>query len=200
MSSGTLWLRQPLTLRRVAAIAIGFAGVGVIVGFEGLHIAPDAYLGVMAALVGASLYGVGLTFARQRMEHHDPLPLVIGQLIAATLLLAPGALLSLPEARFELDSSLAVIGIATVSTAVALPVLFYINRAAGPMVTSTVPFLNPIFSVLWGVLFLSETVSPTLLGGSLLVFTSLALILDLPLPPIRRSYSRFAPEKSPLGE
>ena len=186
----TVWLRQRLTLKRIAALVIGFAGVGVIVGLEGLHIAPDAYLGVLAALVGASLYGVGLTFARRYMSHLEPLPLVVGQLVAATLMLAPGAILSVPDARFELDSSLAVLGIATFSTAIALPVLFYVNRVAGPMVSSSIPFLNPIFSVLWGVLFLAETVSPTLVGGSVLVFTSLALILDVPLP--RRLVARLS--------
>jgi len=178
----TIWLRQKLTLKRVVALIVGFVGVGVIVGLEGLHIAPDAYLGVISALVAASLYGVGLTYARRRMSHLEPLPLVVGQLVAATLLLLPGAVLSLPDAHFELDSSLAVLGIATFSTAIALPVLFYVNRIAGPMVSSSIPFLNPIFSVLWGVVFLSETVSPTLVGGSLLIFVSLALILDLPLP------------------
>lgn len=194
----TVWLHQPLTLKRVVALVVGFVGVGVIVGFEGLHIAPDAYLGVVSALVAASLYAVGLTFARRRMSHLEPLPLVVGQLVAATLMLAPGALLSLPDAHFELDSSLAVLGIATFSTAIALPVVFYVNRVAGPMVSSSIPFLNPIFSVLWGVLFLSETVSPTLVGGSVLVFISLALILELPLPsflPRRRA----APVDAPPG-
>jgi drug/metabolite transporter (DMT)-like permease len=178
----TIWLRQRLTSKRVTAIVLGFVGVGVIVGLEGLQIAPDAYLGVASALVAASLYGIALTYARRHMAHLTPVPLVVGQLVAATLLLAPGALLTLGDARPELDSTLAVLGIATVSTAIALPVLFHVNRVAGPMVSASIPFLNPIFSVLWGVLFLGEAVSPTLLGGSLLVFASLALILEVPLP------------------
>ena len=50
------------------------------------------------------------------------------------------------------------------------------------MATSTVTFLNPVFGALWGALFLAETISPTFLAGALLVFVSLVLIFDVPLP------------------
>jgi drug/metabolite transporter (DMT)-like permease len=178
----SVWLRQRLTLRRIAAIVVGFAGVGVIVGLEGLHIAPDAGQGVAAAVLAASLYGVGLTFARRHMSGHEPLELAVGQLVAATILLAPVALATLGDARPQPASVAAVVGIAIVSTAIAWPLLFHLNRTVGPLATSTVPFLNPIFGVLWGALFLGEAVSPSLLGGGLLVFVSLALILELRLP------------------
>ncbi len=186
----SVWQRQRPTAKRVAAIAIGFGGVGVIVGLDALALAPDAWLGATTAIVAASLYGVGLTFARRRMSGHEPVPLALGQLLAASILLAPGALVSLPEARFELDSALAVLGIATVSTAVAWPVLFTINRSVGPLATSTITFLNPIFGVLWGALFLAEALSPSLLAGSALVFVSLALVLELRLPAFLRAGAR----------
>ncbi len=187
----SVWLRQRLTARRVAAIVVGFAGVGVIVGLEGLRIAPDAGQGVAAAVLAASLYGVGLTFARRHMSGHEPLELALGQLVAATVLLAPIAALTLGEARPQADSVAAVVGIAVVSTAIAWPLLFHLNRTVGPLATSTVPFLNPIFGVLWGALFLGEAVSPSLLGGGLLVIVSLALILELRLPArLRAAFSQ----------
>jgi drug/metabolite transporter (DMT)-like permease len=178
----SIWLRQRLTARRVAAVVAGFAGVGVIVGLEGLSIAPDAGQGVLAAIVASSLYAVGLTFARRHMSQHEPLELALGQLLAATVLLAPVALVTLGEAQPRVESVGAVVGIAVVSTAIAWPLLFHLNRTVGPLATSTIPFLNPMFGVLWGALFLGEVVSPSLLGGGLLVFVSLALILELRLP------------------
>jgi len=178
----SVWLRQRLTLKRIAAIVVGFAGVGVIVGVDALAIAPDAGIGVLAAVVASASYGIGLTYARRYMPNLEPMPLALGQLLAATVLLAPGALLVLPDARWELDSVAAVVAIAIVSTAIAWPLLFRLVRTVGPLATSTVPFLNPIFGVLWGALFLAEAISPSLLGGSVLLFISLALILDLKLP------------------
>jgi drug/metabolite transporter (DMT)-like permease len=186
-----IWLRQRVSPKRLAALVVGFTGVGVIVGVDALALAPDAWLGAAMALVAASSYGIGLTFVRRHMMGFDPVPLALGQLVAASVLLLPGAVVSLPQARFELDGTLAVLGIAVVSTAIAWPVLFTINRAVGAVATSTVTFLNPIFGVLWGALFLHETISPTLLGGAGLVFVSLALVLDVRLPAVLRT--RAAP-------
>jgi drug/metabolite transporter (DMT)-like permease len=176
------WLRQAPTPRRVAAIVVGFVGVGVIVGLEGLQLAPDALAGVLAATAGAASYGIALTYIRQRMAPQQPLQLALGQLIAASVMLAPLAALSAGDAAPSAESALALGGIALISTAIAWPILFRLNHDVGPMATSTVTFLNPVFGTLWGALFLAEAVSPTFVAGSLLVFASLALIFGVPLP------------------
>ncbi len=181
------WLRKAPTGRRIAAIVAGFAGVGVIVGLEGLQLAPDALAAALAATAGAASYGLALTYIRRRMRPQPPVQLALGQLIAATIMLAPLALLSAGDAAPSDESLLAVAGLGILSTAIAWPILFRLNRDVGPMATSSVTFLNPVFGTLWGALFLAEAVSPTFLAGALLVAASLVLIFDLPLPwPGRR--------------
>jgi drug/metabolite transporter (DMT)-like permease len=180
------WLHQAPTARRIAAIVVGFAGVGIIVGLEGLHLAPGALVAVVAATAGAASYGVALTYIRLRMEPQPPIQLALGQLIAASLMLAPLALLSAGDITPSTESVVAMLGIALFSTAIAWPILFGLNRDVGPMATSTVTFLNPVFGTLWGAIFLAETISPTFLVGALLVFASLALILGVRLPAVRR--------------
>lgn len=181
------WLHQAPTARRVAAIVVGFAGVGIIVGLEGLQLAEDALLGVVAATAGAASYGVALVYIRQRMGPQPPVQLALGQLIAASLMLAPMAAFSAGDIAPSTESAVAMLGIALFSTAIAWPILFGLNRDVGPMATSTVTFLNPVFGSLWGALFLAETISPTFLAGALLVAISLALIFGVPLQmPWRR--------------
>jgi drug/metabolite transporter (DMT)-like permease len=175
-------MRQAPAPKRIAAIAVGFAGVGIIVGLEGISLSEGALFGVIAATVGAACYGVALIWIRIRMTPRPPLELAHGQLIVATVLLLPFAALTVGDAAPSPESLVAIAGIAIFPTAIAWPVLFGLNRAVGPMATSTVTFLNPIFGVLWGAIFLGETVSPTLIGGTLLVFVALALILDVRLP------------------
>lgn len=172
------------TPRRIAAIIVGFGGVGIIVGLEGISLSDDALLGVAAATAGAACYGVALIWIRMRMTPRSTLELAHGQLLVATVLLLPFAILTAGEATPSTEAIAAIVAIAIFPTAIAWPILFWLNKAVGPMATSTVTFLNPIFGVLWGALFLSETVSPTFLAGSLLVFVALALIFDVRLPAV----------------
>ena len=176
------WDRRAPTARRVAAILVGFVGVGVIVGMEGIHLAPDAVAGVVAATAAAASYGVALTYIRRRMAPQPPIQLALGQLLAASLLLAPVAALSAGDVVPSRESVVAILGLGLFSTAIAWPILFRLNRDVGPMATSTVTFLNPVFGTLWGALFIGESVSPTFLVGSVLVLGSLLLIFDLPFP------------------
>ena len=176
------WDRRAPTARRVVAILVGFVGVGVIVGMEGIHLAPDAVAGVVAATAAAASYGVALTYIRRRMAPQPPIQLALGQLLAASLLLAPVAALSAGDVVPSRESVVAILGLGLFSTAIAWPILFRLNRDVGPMATSTVTFLNPVFGTLWGALFIGESVSPTFLVGSVLVLGSLLLIFDLPFP------------------
>lgn len=187
-------MRRAPSAKRIAAIVVGFGGVAVIVGLEGIHLSEDAFVGVIAAAAGAACYAVALIWIRMRMAPRSPLELAHGQLIVATVMLLPFAALSLGDAAPTAESVVAIVGIAIFPTAIAWPVLFGLNRDVGPMATSTVTFLNPIFGVLWGALFLGETVSPTLIGGTLLVFLALALILDARLPSIRQRRAAVVPE------
>jgi drug/metabolite transporter (DMT)-like permease len=175
-------MRSVPTAKRIAAMVVGFGGVGIIVGLEGITLSEDALVGIVAATAAAACYGVALIWIRLRMTPRPPLELAYGQLLVATVLLLPFALVSAGDAVPSTESLIAILGIAIFPTAIAWPILFGLNRDVGPMATSTVTFLNPFFGVLWGSLFLAETVSPTFIAGSLLVFVALALIFDVRPP------------------
>jgi drug/metabolite transporter (DMT)-like permease len=175
-------LRRAPAARRIAAIVAGFGGVGVIVGLEGLQLEPDAAVGVLAAIAGAASYGVALVYIRRRMAPQAPVQLAFGQLLAATAMLAPLAALQAGEVVPSQEAVIAILGLGLLSTAIAWPILFRLNLTVGPMATSTVTFLNPVFGTLWGALFLAESISPTFLAGALLVVASLLLIFDVRLP------------------
>lgn len=187
-------LRRAPSGRRIAAIAVGFLGVGVIVGLEGLQLAPDALAGVAAAVAGAASYGLALVYIRRRMAPQSPLQLALGQLLAATAMLAPLAVVSAGEVTVTGEAVVAMLGIGILSTAIAWPILFRLNRDVGPMATSTVTFLNPVFGTLWGALFLAETITATFLAGAVLVLVSLLLVFEVrPLAVLRDLAAPRAP-------
>ena len=73
-------------------------------------------------------------------------------------------------------------------------VLYVPNRAehalepngVGATKAQTTTFIVPVSGVLLGVLFLGEPLKPTLLLGGLLILVACALVLEIPLPGLRR--------------
>ena len=74
------------------------------------------------------------------------------------------------------DTLLALIGLATVSTALAYILFFRILAGAGATNISLVTFLIPPSAILLGILFLGETLEPRHIAGMALIGLGLALV------------------------
>jgi hypothetical protein len=161
------WLRQAPTPRRVAAIVVGFVGVGVIVGLEGLQLAPDALAGVLAATAGAASYGIALTYMRRRMAPQPPLQLALGRS-------------SRPPSCWRWRPRRTPRRAGSVASGSFLdrcwPIL-RLNHDAGPMATSTVTFSTLFGS---GAFFLARCLSPDLVAAPARV--RVACRSSVPLP------------------
>jgi len=177
--AGAAWLAQPLTPTKLLGIGLGVAGVATVVGMGPITLDGPTLVAIAACLVAVTGYAIGFTFARRRLPHLDPLTITFGQLLGAAVVLAPGAVLTLPTAAPGLDVVLALAALATFSTAIAWPLLFRLIAAIGPTVSSTVTFLAPAFGITWGALILGEPVGPSLLVGAALILVSVALIAGI---------------------
>jgi drug/metabolite transporter (DMT)-like permease len=183
------WLAQPLTGRKLAGIGLGVLGVTTIVGLGHIDLDGQHLVAMAACLLAVSGYAVGFTFAKRRMPHVDPVTISLGQAVMAAVILAPGAVLTLPAAVPGLEVALAMLALATFSTALAWPLMFRLVGAIGPTASSTVTFLAPAFGIGWGALILGEPIGPSLLIGAVLVLLSVALIVGI-RPPTAR-FRRF---------
>lgn len=179
---GAIWLGQPLTRERIAGIGLGFAGVGLLVGWSPVELTVETLVAVVAMLGATMGYAIGLTYARQRFAPMPPLTAAVGQLAAATVMLAPLALATLPAAVPSAAAIGSILTIGILCTAVAWPLLFRLLGRFGPTATSTVTFLAPAFGIAWGGLFLAEPVGLEMLPGSVLVAASLVLIFGVRVP------------------
>ena len=173
------WLAQPLTPTKLLGIGLGVAGVATVVGMGPITLDGPTLVAIAACLVAVTGYAVGFTFARRRLPHLDPLTITFGQLLGAALVLAPGALLTMPTAAPGPDVVLALAALATFSTAVAWPLLFRLIAAVGTTASSTVTFVAPAFGIAWGALVLGEPLGPSLLVGAALILASVALIAGI---------------------
>lgn len=177
-----LWLREPLTGRKVTGIVVAVAGVAIVVGFSPLPLNAPTLLAVGSSLLAATCYGLAGTYTRARVHGAPPLGMAVGSQLAAALLLAPVVPFVLPRAAPPLPVVISVALLGVFSTACAYILFFRLLVNVGPTRTLTVTFLTPVFGMLWGAIFLREAVTPTRVAGCLVILLGAAMVTGLALP------------------
>lgn len=165
---------------RLGGVALGFAGVVVMIGPAALAGLGDSVAAQVACLLAAASYAVsgvyGRRFARLGVA---PMATATGMLTASALVLVPLALLvdrplALPAP--SLSAVGALLAVALVSTAFAYILYFKLLASAGATNLLLVTFLVPVSAILLGVLILGETLAVKHLLGMALIGLGLAAI------------------------
>ena len=176
---------ERLTWLKATGVAIGFAGVAVMVGADALGGSGADVTAELACLAAALSYAFAGIFGRRfRRMGVTPLATAAGQVSASTLMLLP--LMLLADRPWELamphaGTWLAVLGVGLLSTALAYVLYFRILALAGATNLLLVTFLIPVSAILLGVLVLHETLLPRQVAGMALIGAGLAF-LDGRLP------------------
>ena len=195
------WLTEDerLTPPRLAGVALGFAGVAVMIGPEtwgGLGAGVPGQLAVIAATVSYAFAGVyGRRFRRLGVP---AMATATGQVTASALLLAPVALVV--ERPWELampgmEVWGAIVGVAAFSTAAAYVLYFRILATAGATNLLLATLLIPVTGVLLGVLVLDERLAVEHGLGMALIALGLAAIDGRLLDGFRWVSRRPGPER-----
>jgi drug/metabolite transporter (DMT)-like permease len=171
---------EKMTGGRLAGVAIGFAGVAVMIGPGAVQALGGQVAAQLACLAGAVSYALAGIFGRRfRAMGVAPMATAAGQLVASSVLLAPLMLVvdrpwTLAMPGWGAIGALA--GVAALSTAIAYVLYFRILATAGATNLLLVTFLIPVSAVLLGVLFLGEMPLPRHVAGAALVGIGLAAI------------------------
>jgi drug/metabolite transporter (DMT)-like permease len=176
---GRVWLGETIGRMRAAGLALGFCGVLWLVA-EGASFKPGASAvatgwAVLACVAATMLYAFSAHFSKRYLAGVPPLAVAAGSQLAAALVLAPAALALHPHALPSARSWGALLCLGVGCTALAYVLFFRLIARVGAAKTMAVPFLVPAFGVLWGVLFLDETVTGAMAAGSALIVLGTAL-------------------------
>ncbi len=161
-----------MTVLKSIGMALGFVGVWILIGpgaFES-HGGSLEPLARAACLTAAACYAIGGVVTRLAPPV-DPIALATGATGLAALMLLPVALMveGLPADAPPL-AVLSAVYLGAVPTAGANLLLVAVIRSAGPTFLSLVNYQVPVWSVIFGVVFLNELLPPA-------IFIALALIL-----------------------
>jgi len=177
-----VWLREAFPVRRLAGLLLGFLGVAVAVGTNGLALGLGDGLSVVASITAAACYGLYGVYLRRSALPVQGVSFSLGiQLMAALLLVGPGVATYRPF-TWSTDVLVAALALALASTAFAYLLYHYLIEHAGPTETSTVTFVSPVFGILGGALLLGERVGIGLVGGLALIVVG--ILLTSPTPRI----------------
>jgi drug/metabolite transporter (DMT)-like permease len=164
------------TRDRVLGLAVGFAGVVVVLG--PWRDIGGQLLGYLACLVAAACYGIGYPYTRRFLagRRESGVALSAAQVLCGTIQLAvvvPWAT-SAPH-RFPLDAVLSMLALGAGGTGIAYVLNYDLIRRAGAQIASTVTYLVPIFSTVLGVVVLGEALSWNQPVGAAIVLLGVAL-------------------------
>ena len=172
-----LWERTPLRPRVVFGLLLGVAGVGLLLGVEPAALQAGAWPAIAATLAATCCYGIASNYARV-VSTPGPLANAHGSMWAAVLWVVP-LLAFMPPPVPSVPSSgvlATVAALGLLCTGVAYLLYFRLVAEIGAAPALTVGFLIPLFGVLWGWLFLGESVGWHTLGGAAVVVLGTALV------------------------
>jgi drug/metabolite transporter (DMT)-like permease len=169
---------EKLRANKLIGVVMGIFGVGVLVGPEALFGRASQALGMGLVLGGALSYGFSGLWGR-RLKASPPIVTAASQLISSTVLLIPlAALFEQPWALpFPgLETIAALIGLASLSTALAYVIFFRIMAVSGSSNVMLVTLLIPLTAIPLGIWKFGEQLLLRHFAGALVIGLSLLVI------------------------
>ncbi|MCV2885698.1 DMT family transporter [Aestuariibacter sp. AA17] len=170
-----LWLREKLTLWAVGGLVLGFVGVLVTTNARSADSFYLAIMPILAALGATCSYGIAVCYTRKWLAGVNALAIATGSQIFAATALAPLAFLTWPAVMPSTSAWLQVLVMAVVCSAFAYILYFRLIANVGPTKALSVGYLVTVFGVMWGMLFLGETINSQIVIGALLIMFGVSL-------------------------
>lgn len=180
-----IYFKDYLSRSQQAGLVIGVMGVGVLM-MDRMGIGNQTILPLCACLIACLSYAISANITKRKLSHVPPKVLAASTMLVAGALLVPFGIATWPEANPSLTAWSATVAVAVLSTAIAYLLFFELIKNIGPTRTVSVTLLIPIFGIFWGALLLDETITWTIIVGTIIIITGAYLSLSLKLPSRRR--------------
>ncbi len=167
-------LGERVSPRRIAGLGVGIVGVAVVTRPDAAEFAP---LAIAACLGATCCYGFGGAYVRRWAKEAPTRGMAVGTQLAAGVLLLPFAAASIPGKSVSVEILLCLLALGLVCGAIAYLLYFRLIRDIGATGALTVTYLIPVFGMLFGALFLGETVTASMVAGVALVLAGTYFVL-----------------------
>lgn len=179
-------LDDRLTGSRVVGLVIGFAGVGVLVGFDLTGGDLPVLLAMAVVVLG---YALGPIIVDRKLSNLPSLAVIAAAMAVNTILFAPVAVVTWPDTPIPLSAWISVLILGAICSALAFIVFFALINEVGPSRTTLITYINPVVAVLLGIAVLAEPLTigmaaalPLILIGSWLATRRAPVLESEPHP------------------
>ena len=160
------WLKESITPKQIFGIILGFLGILVLVNPAN----GSATLGASGfALAGALSYSFSGVYIQKYQLNANKFVLIGWAMLFGGLLLTPLSFFNLPNQMPDNNAIAALLWLGIVSTGIAYLGYIRLIEQIGAVRTSTVTYLLPVFSIIWGSIFLQEKITWIIFGGFIFV-------------------------------
>ncbi|MDB9737602.1 DMT family transporter [Gammaproteobacteria bacterium] len=160
------WLKESITPKQIFGIILGFLGILVLVNPAN----GSATIGASGfALVGALSYSFSGVYIQKYQLNANKFVLIGWAMLFGGLFLTPLSFFNPPDQMPDNNAIAALLWLGIVSTGIAYLGYIRLIEQIGAVRTSTVTYLLPVFSIIWGSIFLQEKITWIIFGGFIFV-------------------------------
>jgi drug/metabolite transporter (DMT)-like permease len=160
------WLKESVSLKQIVGLLLGFIGVLILVNPSN---GSTTFIASMCAMIGSLCYAFNATYLQKYHSNSDKIVLIGWSMLFGGFFMIPLASFNLPDAMPDTNSILALFWLAVISTGVGYLAYVRLIDRIGAVKTVTLTYLLPVFSIIWGAIFLQEKITSIILGGFIFV-------------------------------
>jgi drug/metabolite transporter (DMT)-like permease len=184
----TLLLRRAPTRPQLLGLAIGFAGVVLVMAPALAEGGSSSLTGVLLVLLAITCYGIATNISVPLQQQYGSLAVTFRAQIAALVMTVPFAAFGIGRSSFAWSSLAAVAVLGAFGTGLAFVVLGVLLARVGAARASVAVYFVPVVAVVAGVVFRDEHVAALSVLGMVLVVAGAALTArGGARPPTRRA-------------
>jgi drug/metabolite transporter (DMT)-like permease len=176
------WLNESISAKQIIGLCLGFFGVIILVNPAN---GSSTIMASMCALVGSLCYAFNGNYLQKYHTHSNKKVLIGWSMLFGGLLMTPIAAFNLPDSLPNLNSFFALLWLSVVSTGIGYLGYIRLIDRIGAVKTSTLTYLLPVFSILWGAIFLQEQITLIIFGGFLFVMMGMYFANTQSTPKIK---------------
>ena len=167
--------QQRMTRYGLIGLMVGFMGVAVLVFDPSESSGVTNDLAIPSALFACVLYGVALNIVSHKLQGVSGISITTGALFFSTIVLIPFAVVERPEVMPQGSVWFSVLALGVVCTGFGYILFYRLIARIGSQQAIMTTYLIPIFSILWGNLFLAESITLFMIFGGMLVLMGVGM-------------------------